>query len=113
MTIIRPLSSSEIALRSYIKDAAQKANLDLSEVNALNKKFGLELEYKPQGEYIHFTRYGYTKSDEFIKQCSQDALELSKKMGLAVRESIRHSSKDSLEMNLTSALQKMKNILKG
>lgn len=113
MTLLKPITSSEMALRSYIKDAAKKANLSLSEVNALNEKFGLSLEYQPKGDFIQLTRYGHLKNDEFIKQCSDEAVELSQKTGLAIAENIKRASKSSFEMNLSSALRKMKSILKG
>lgn len=112
MTLIRPITSSEIALRSHIKDAAQKANLNLSEVNALNEKFDLKLEYTPKDDSISLTYYRFSKNDEFMKKCSLDAKELSQKTGLVIKEDIKHASKSSFEMNLSSALRKMKSVLK-
>ena len=57
MTIIRRYDAAELALKQKIQDSVKKADLNLSEIMALNKKFDLDLEYTPKNDVVEFTTY--------------------------------------------------------
>ena len=111
MTIIRRYDAAELALKQKIQDTVKKADLNLSEIMALNKKFDLDLEYTPKNDVVEFTTYiknNAKTQDSFIKECFDTALALK---GGIVSESCIHSSKNSFQGNLSEALKKLKNVL--
>ncbi|MBR2386342.1 hypothetical protein IKA92_03500 [bacterium] len=115
MTIIRPVTAQDIRLKEKIAQAAKDADLNLSEILALNNKFGTTLEYTPTKDVVELTCYvnKNTKggTDNFAKECSEYAFELMEKFGKAIKEEIIITSKSSLAENLDSALKKLKSVL--
>ena len=55
MTIIRPVTAQDIRLKEKIAQAAKDADLNLSEILALNNKFGTTLEYTPTKDVVELT----------------------------------------------------------
>ncbi len=115
MTIIRPVTAQDIRLKEKIAKAAKDADLNLSEILAVNNKFGTTLEYTPKKDVVELSCYvnKNTKSgiDDFARECSDYAMELMKRTGKSIKEEIIVSSKSSLAENLESALRKLKNVL--
>lgn len=113
MTIIRPYTAQEIALAEKIQEAADKAKLTLSETLALNKKFGLNLQYTPPKDMVELTTYinrHAKKPERFPEECFKEAEYYIKGKGL--KETIIHSSKSSLSSNVENALKKLQQVLK-
>ena len=115
MTIIRRITAQDIRLKEKIAQAAKDANLNLSEVLALNNQFGTTLEYIPKGDVVEITRYLDKSSkgqvDEFAQECLGDAFEMVEKLGKGLNEKFIVSSENSLSGNVKSALQKLKQVL--
>lgn len=110
MSIIRPYTAQELALKDKIQESAEKAKLNLSETLALNKKFGLNLQYTPQKDVVEITGFikkNAKKPDPFIEECMSEA----KYYGGIILEKIRISSKGSFATNVENALKKLKQVL--
>lgn len=115
MTVIRPLSQGDKALQEKVRNATKKAHLNLSETMALNKKFGLNLEYTPENDIIQttiFIRRGAEKPDSFAKECAEEANALVSATDKCRGFKVVHSSISSFEGNIKNALSKMKKVLK-
>ena len=114
MTIIKPTSLQDIAIKEQLQEITKKAGLTLSEVNALNKQFGTKLEYVPQSDVVEITSYIGRKIkgnvDPFDQACSKEAFDI----GSGIVHNfikVNNSIKNSFEGNLSEALKKIKTYL--
>lgn len=110
MSIIKPYTAQELALKDKVQEAAAKAGLNLSETLALNKKFGLNLEYTPQKDIVEITGFIKKNSkqpDAFLKECFEEA----QRYGAIISEKVKVSSKGSFSTNVANALKKLKQVL--
>ena len=117
MTVIRPLTNSEIALKEYVSSAAKKAKLNLSETMALNKTYGLDLEYTPSKDTVELTHYRYKEEklfgkSNFARDCEDVAAAIADTTGASVKVKNKYCFSTNLEANLKSAMKKMKKALK-
>ena len=117
MTIIKPITAQDIRQREFLQDAVEKAKLNLSEVLALNERYGTKLEYVPEKDLIELSIYNDADapraSKEFAKWCDECAFALSKKhKGAAVLEHVYGTKKNTLGTNLNNALKKLRAIMK-
>ena len=116
MTLIRPLSAQDIALKEHVADAAKKAQLNLSETMAVNKKFGLDLEYTPLKDTVEITRY-VNKEDRifgrqpFSVEVEQEAKELCAQTDKILNTKYIQKYSFDFEANLKAALAKLKEVL--
>lgn len=114
LTIIRPISAQDILLKEKIQEAA--SDLNLSEILAVNEKFGTNLEYTPIKDCVEITitanKKSASKMDEFSETCEYFADEFAKKFNKGKTTKIIPSSKSAFKYNLDSAIKKLKNTLK-
>lgn len=99
-----------MALKEKIQNAASKANLNLSETIALNKKYDLDLQYTPRKDVVEITTFVNKNSknpEKFVKECLEEA----KNYSAAIVEKTIVSSKGSFTNNVTNALKKLKEVL--
>ena len=106
-----------VELKTALEQAADKANLNVTERMALNKKFypnggGFSLFPKDSnfGQYTFYYKKGSSDSDEFIKEVQ--SVKIPENI-CRIKQSIYKSSKNSYEQNLQNALKKLKRVLQG
>lgn len=116
MTIIKPITAQDIRQREFLQEAVEKAKLNLSEVLALNERYGTKLEYVPEKDIIELSVYNDTNapraSKEFAAWCDDYALALSKKLkGAPIKTHIFGKEKNTLASNLHNALKKLRKMV--
>ena len=104
-------------LRATLEQAADKANLNVTERMAINKKFypnggGFRLFPTDTNlcEYTLYYKKGCPDTDEFIKQTQ--SLKIPENI-CRIKQSVHRSSKNCYEKNLENAIKKLKQVLKG
>lgn len=117
MTIIKPITAQDIRQREFLQEAVEKAELNLSEVLALNERFGTKLEYVPTKDVVELSIFNDTDapraSKEFADWCCEYAHDLSDKLKLgAVSTYINGKKKNTLGTNLHNALKKLRKTVK-
>lgn len=119
MTIIRPVTAQDIATKARLQEASKKAELNLSEITALNKKYGTDLKYCPIGDVVEITEYSGKKLtkglSQFDEECFRIAESMEKKLGKTIRIEMRINDTitSSLAGNVKSALRKLKKVFKN
>ncbi len=113
MTIIKPITAQDIRQREFLQDAVEKAKLNLSEVLALNERYGTKLEYVPKKDIIELSIYNDTNapraSKEFAAWCNDCAEMLSQKFkDSKIQTQIFGNEKNTLGSNLHNALKKLR-----
>lgn len=105
MTLINLYATQELAMKHRIQEAADKAKLNFSETLALNKKFGLTLEYTPPKDKVEITTFlkrNAKQPEKFVEECFSEALSYGK----PIKDEIKIRSKGSFASNLANALKK-------
>ena len=117
MTILKPVTGQDNALKGSLQEAANRAKLNLSEVLALNKQYGTSLEYVPSADSVELTVYVGKKAKEassfFDMECIEFADDIAQKSGGIVHTlcKINNKVKSSFEGNLRAALTKLKKVM--
>ncbi len=116
MTVIKPVSLENVLDKVELQEASQKAKLNLSEVLALNDKFGTKLEYVPNKDIVEFSisnGASTEQSKEFTEWCVECASQISKKFNSCTHVThVCDSKKNTFEVNLESAIEKLKSVMK-
>ena len=102
--------SQNISFKEKIVEAVKKVELNLSEITALNNKFGMNLEYTPKNNMVEITCYVNKNSenmpDNFIDECYRIAEFMTDNI-FGMNLKIVQSNTKSYLGNLNSALSKI------
>lgn len=106
-----------VELRATLEQAVEKANLNVTERMALNKKFfpnGGGFKLFPTdtnyGEFNLYLKKGTPATDEFVK--AAESVEIPEHI-CRIKQHVYRSSKSSYSQNLQNALNKLKRVLQG
>lgn len=115
MTVIKPVRMQDIILKEKIQEACKKANLNFSEVLAINEKFGTNIKYTPVKDIVEISvaanKKRLKKADSFADECFNSAIELCHKANKVLLECGIKTKKDTFTYNIESALEKLKKVL--